>query len=193
MPLPNSNAGQRWTYADYLNWNDDRWEIIDGIAYAMSPAPGRRHQELSGELFRQISNHLKGKHCKIFAAPFDVRLAERPGLTDDKVESVVQPDLLVVCDSSKLDERGCNGPPDLIIEITSPSTGKNDLTIKFDLYQRHGVKEYWIVHPAEQTLMVFKLLENGMYSAPGRFGGSDQVDVPLLGELVIALGEVFAD
>ncbi len=194
MPLANSNADQRWTYADYLNWPDDeRWEIIDGVAYAMSPAPGRRHQELSVELGRQFANHLKCKPCKLFSAPFDVRLAERLGMSDDKVETVVQPDLLVVCDSSKLDERGCNGPPDLIIEITSPSTGKNDLTIKFDLYQRHGVKEYWIVHPAEQTVMVFKLLENGMYGVPGRFGGSDQIDVPLLGELVIALGDVFAD
>lgn len=194
MPLANNNAYQRWTYADYLTWPDDeRWEIINGVAYTMSPAPGRRHQELSVELGRQFANHLKGKPCKLFSAPFDVRLAERPGLTDDKVETVVQPDLLVVCDSSRLDERGCNGAPDLIIEITSPSTGKNDLTTKFNLYQNHGVKEYWIVHPAEQTVLVFKLQKNGEYARADMYASPDTIHVPLLDDLVIELKDVFAE
>lgn len=194
MPLPMIKQGEKYTYADYLTWPDDqRWEIINGEAYGMSPAPGRRHQELSGELFVQFANYLKGKPCKVFAAPFDVRLAERTGLTDEKVETVVQPDIMVICDKNKLDERGCNGAPDLIIEITSPSTGKNDLTIKFELYQRHGVKEYWIVLPAELAVLVFKLGEDQTYGKPERYATDDKIAVPLLGELVVDLADVFAE
>lgn len=191
---PRSKGNERFTYADYLTWpEEERWEIINGEAFAMSPAPGRRHQRLSGELFRQLANYLKGKPCQVFAAPFDVRLSERTGLTDEKIVTVVQPDIIVVCDKSKLDEQGCNGAPDFIIEISSPSTSKNDLTKKFDLYQRHGVSEYWIIHPAEQTLLVYKREVDGMYGRPDRYAGDDKVPVPLLGDLLIDLGEVFAE
>lgn len=176
MPLAHKNNNERWTYADYLTWPDDeRWEIIEGVAYpwndtqAMSPGPGKLHQAVSFEIARQLGNHLKGKNCRAFAAPFDVRFADAAGQSDNYEETVVQPDLLVVCDTSKLDEKGCKGAPDLVIEITSPSTGSKDLTIKFDLYQRHGVKEYWIVHPDEQTVMVFKLGENETFGKPERY------------------------
>lgn len=111
--------------------------------------------------------------------------------SDNYIETVVQPDIVVICDKSKIDSRGCNGAPDLVIEITSPSTGKNDLTIKFDLYQSYAVKEYWIVHPYEQTVMVFRLQDNGMYGLPDRFGNTDNIAVPLLGDLAIDLAEVF--
>ncbi len=194
MPLPSSHISQHFTYSDYLTWPDgERWEIIDGEAIAMSPAPGRRHQQLLGELFRQFANHLKGKSCKVFAAPLDVRLSERTGLTDEKIDTVVQPDIIVVCDNNKLDERGCNASPDLIIEIVSPSTSKNDLTIKFDLYQRHGVREYWVIHPAEQTLLVYKLEEDRLYGKPDRYAWDGKVPVPMLGDLEIDLVEVFAE
>jgi len=194
MPVARKNSERSWTYADYLTWPDDeRWEIIDGVAYAMSPAPGRQHQKIFGELFGELRNYLKKKSCEVYAAPFDVRFSERQGLTDEKIETVVQPDILVVCDKSKLDERGCNGAPDLIVEISSPSTGRNDLTLKFDLYQQYGVKEYWIVHPEQQTVMVFKIGDDGMYGKPERYAGDDKVSVPLLGELVIDLAEVFAE
>jgi Uma2 family endonuclease len=126
---------QAWTYADYCSWPDDeRCELIDGVAYAMSPAPSRQYQELSGELFRQFANHLKGKPCKVYDAPFDLRLSEQNAASDNYVTTVVQPDILVVCDSSKLDDRGCNGAPDLIVEILSPATAARDLKEKFDLY-----------------------------------------------------------
>ncbi len=194
MLFPMEKQGEKYTYADYLTWPDDqRWEIIDGVAYAMSPSPGRRHQELSGELFVQFANHLKGKLCKVFAAPFDVRLADSAAVSDNYVETVVQPDIVVICDKNKLDERGCNGAPDLIIEISSPSTGKNDLTIKFDLYQRHGVKEYWIVHPAEKTVLVFKLGDDQTYGKLERYADDHKIAVPLLGELVVDLADVFAE
>ncbi len=194
MPLPKQQVDRRYTYADYLTWPDDeRWEIIDGVAFAMSPAPGTRHQRVAGRLYRVVGNYLEGKNCEVFIAPFDVRLSEREGLTDEKTENIVQPDLLVICDKMKLDERGCNGAPDLIIEITSPSTGKNDLTVKFDLYQRHGVTEYWIVHPAEKTVLIFKLGEDQSYGKPERYALDNKVAVPLLGELVIDLAEIFAE
>jgi Uma2 family endonuclease len=98
-----------------------------------------------------------------------------------------------VCDKAKLDDKGCNGAPDLVIEIISLSIAKMDLTIKFDLYQRSGVQKYWIVHPAEKTLMVFKLQADGRYGAPDRYGDDGQVPVTLLGDLVIDLIEVFAE
>jgi Uma2 family endonuclease len=151
-------AQEHFTYADYLTWPDDeRWELIHGVPYNMNPSPGMRHQEISWRLCQQFGRYLSDKSCKPFAAPFDVRFGQSGNQSDNYVETVVQPDVLVVCDTSKLDDRGCNGAPDLIIEITSPSTGKNDLTIKFDLYQYYAVKEYWIVHPVEQTVMVFRL------------------------------------
>lgn len=193
MPLARKGNNQPWTYADYLTWPDDeRWEIIEGVAYSMSPSPSVSHQRISRALTRIIATHLLGRQCELFAAPFDVRLADSTAVSDNYVETVVQPDIIVVCDPSKIDSRGCNGAPDLIIEITSPSTGKNDLTIKFDLYQRHGVKEYWIVHPDEQTVMVFRLQENGVYNVSGRFGCTDCIGVPLLGDLMIELKDVFS-
>jgi len=194
MPQLKPKDNQRYCYSDYLTWNDgERWELIDGVAYSMSPAPGRRHQEISGELFRQLANYLKGKQCKVYDAPFDVRLSDQADASDNYIETVVQPDILVVCDRTKLDEKGCNGAPDLIIEITSPSTAKHDLGTKFDLYQKHAVQEYWIIHPSEQTIMVFKLQQDGCYGVPERYAGDDKVAVPLLGELQIDLVTVFSE
>ncbi len=185
---------QKWTYADYCSWPDDeRWELIDGVAYSMSPAPTRRHQDLSGALFNQLYTYLKGTPCKVYAAAFDVRLSDYPEQPDDEVETVVQPDIVVVCDPSKLDDKGCKGAPDLVVEILSPSTGGKDLTVKYDLYERHGVKEYWIIHPAEQTLLVYKLSDDKKYGSADRYANSSKVMIPLLGGLEIDLAEVFAE
>ncbi len=186
-------AEHKWTYADYLTWPDDeRWEVIDGEAYAMSPAPSRRHQEISGELFRQIANHLKGKSCKVYDAPFDVRLTDNPVQSDDEIQTVVQPDIVVVCDTEKLDDKGCKGTPDLLVEILSPSSAEHDLKVKFYLYQRVGVGEYWIVNQTDSTVMVFKLNSAGEYGRPDMYGPRDKVEVSLLGDLVIDLADVFA-
>ena len=159
MSLPQNKANQKWTYADYLTWGDgQRWELIDGEAYllqgvvGLAPAPARRHQAVSRTLERQFDAYLKYKTCEMYHAPFDVRLSETSSASDDYIETVVQPDIAVICDKSKLDDRGCNGAPDLIIEISSPTTAKIDLTVKFDLYEKYGVKEYWIVHPVEKTV-----------------------------------------
>lgn len=130
MPRGRKNNYARWTYTGNLTWlEDERWEIIDGVAYpwngfqAMSPGPGKLHQVISFVIARQLGNYLKGKKCCAFAAPLDVRLTEATGQNDNYVETVVQADLLVVCDQSKLDDRGCNGVPDLIIEISYSATG----------------------------------------------------------------------
>ena len=194
MPQPCKADNQRWSYADYLTWPDgERWELINGVAYNMSPAPGVVHQRISMELSRQFAMHLKGRPCQVFAAPFAVRLAEQLSASDNYVDTVVQPDLVVVCDKSKLDERGCNGAPDLVVEILSPSSAGHDLKTKYDLYERYGVSEYWIIHPAEKTLLVYQLDQQGKYGAAGRFAGDDNVPVLLLGELVVDLADVFAE
>lgn len=195
MPHPKPNEKERYSYADYLTWDDGkRWELIDGQAVCMSPAPGRQHQHISKLLGRQIDAYLSDKSCEMYYAPFDVRFIEtKDTVADDYIDTVVQPDIVVVCDPEKLDDRGCKGSPDLIIEILSPSTSKMDMTVKFDLYQRFGVKEYWIIHPSEQTLMVFKLQQDGCYGAPDRYAGDDKVAVSMLGDLEIDLGAVFME
>ena len=200
MALQQKKSDQKYSYADYLTWDDgQRWELIDGEAYllqgavGLAPAPLRQHQRLSLALAAQLYLYLKDKPCKVYDAPFDVRLSSEAQASDNYADTVVQPDIVVVCDKSKLDERGCNGAPDLVIEITSPSTARMDLTIKFDLYEKHGVKEYWIIHPAEKTVMVFKLQENGRYGVPDRYAESGTVPVPLLGDLVIDLAELFVE
>lgn len=160
---------QKYTYADYTHWPEDkRWELIDGVAYAMT-GPQRLHQDIVFELAGQVRNYLQGKPCKGYVAPFDVRLP-RQDEADAKVETVVQPDLSVICDPSKLDKLGCRGAPDWIVEVLSPSTLLRDMNTKRNLYQQHGVQEYWIVHPEERWLMVYTLDEQGRYGLPGVFG-----------------------
>jgi len=182
---------QHFTYGDYRTWPaTERWELIDGIAYDMSPAPLRSHQDCSGELFYQFRSQLTKGPCRIYAAPFDVRLPEGDE-ADDDINTVVQPDIVVVCDRNKLDERGCRGAPDLVIEILSPYTAHKDLNEKFRLYERVGVREYWIVHPLDRTVMVFRREGEG-FGMPAMFAGEDRIEVPLLGELVIDLKQAFA-
>ncbi len=151
---------KRYTYADYLTWQfDEMVELLRGKIFRMSPAPNRLHQRISSNLHLEIGAFLRKKPCNLYHAPFDVRLP----LPTDKVDTVVQPDLCVICDRSKLDDQGCNGAPDWIIEILSPSTSQKDVTEKFDIYQNAGVQEYWIVHPHEATVLVYHLDENNTY------------------------------
>ncbi len=167
----------RHTYAEYCRWPDDgRWELIDGVAYAMAPAPARRHQELLGELFRQAANALQGQPCRVFIAPFDVRLP-RAGEADDAVDTVVQPDLSVVCDAAKLDERGCRGAPDWVVEVLSPATAGHDHILKRAVYERAGVREYWLVHPVDRIVTIYGL-HDGRFGVPEvrEFSGRQAVD-----------------
>ena len=191
MALPKFKEEDRFTYADYPTWDDDqRWELIDGEAFCMSPGPSRLHQKWLGELYRQFANYLLGKPCEVYIAPFDVRLQDSLDASDDETIIVVQPDLMIICDPGKLDDSGVKGAPDLVIEIISPSTAKRDIKIKFELYQRYGVKEYWIMYPNDRTMLVYRLSDDNHYGVPEVFGETDVVPVPLLGDLVIDLGKV---
>jgi Uma2 family endonuclease len=148
-----------YTYADYLEWDDGkRYELIEGIAYMMA-APSIDHQSISGEIFRQFSNFLLGKSCRVFAAPLDVRIFPQKNLGDN---TVVQPDLLVVCDKTKLAKRSCNGAPDLVIEILSPSNDAEEMLRKFQKYLQAGVREYWIVD-LDNHLIQVHILDKGRY------------------------------
>ena len=180
-------AGEiRYNYDDYLTWDDDiRYELIDGVPYAMA-APSQAHQEISGEIFRQLSNFLKGKPCKVFHAAFDVRLN-----AESYDDIVVQPDLLVVCDKSKLDGKSCVGAPDMAIEILSSSNTRHDTVVKFRLYQKAGVKEYWVVDPDKKSVNVY-LLENGKYFTV-TYSDNDIVPVNVLDGCEINLADVFAE
>lgn len=173
-----------FSYADYLTWPEgERWEIIDGEAFSMS-SPGQIHQEILGNLFAIFHSFLQGKPCKVFLAPFDVRL-KRKHETDATCSTVVQPDLIVVCDKEKLDGKGVKGAPDLIVEIISPSNSKHDFMRKFNLYELHQIKEYWIIHPEERFLWIFPLQDCGRYGRPGNHGDDDQIKVGIFPELTI--------
>lgn len=189
MPLPQEN---RYTMAEALTWDEqDRIELIDGYPVMMAP-PSRVHQKISGELFGQLRDYLKGKKCEIYHAPFAVRLFERDGERPEDVDTLVEPDISVVCDPSKLDDIGCKGAPDLVMEILSPSTTRHDKFTKFNLYQRAGVREYWIVDPADKSVQVF-VLEDGRYTAKDFGASGDRLRVNILEDCVVDLSQVFPE
>ncbi len=193
MAIPLKKQDELFTYGDYLTWPDEeRWEIIDGIPYDMSPAPNYYHQDISGKLFIEIGLFLKGKQCKVLSAPFDVRLPEKDE-SDDETLTVVQPDISVICDRSKLDKRGCKGAPDLIIEILSPATSKKDRMTKYLLYERFGVKEYWLVSPDEKLVEVYILGENGKYRQHEFYTEENVLPCFVLPGLNITLAEIFVE
>jgi len=191
MPSTPKELSLLYSYADYLTWpEDERWELINGVPYNMTPAPTPKHQEVLGEIFRLLANWLKGNKCKVYMAPFDVRLVGSETI-DSMIDKVVQPDITVVCDPQKIDARGCLGIPDMIIEILSPSTFKKDLGIKLALYESSGVQEYWVVHPLDETVMVFRI-QNGQYGKPTVYSAPDVIPVGLFEDLFIPLESVFA-
>lgn len=167
MSLPDPEKNGKYTYSDYKTWPDnERWELIDGVAYNMSPAPKREHQKVSFEISRQIGNSLTDGPCEAYSAPLDVKLSALTGIEENDIDIVVQPDILVVCDPDKLDEKGCNGAPDWIIEILSPTTSYKDENEKLMLYEKYGVREYWIIQPGAKMVFIYILDENGTYKKP---------------------------
>lgn len=187
MPLPKPD--NKYSYADYLTWDEqERWEILDGIPY-MQAAPSRVHQEILVEILNQIANYLNGKPCKVYPAPFCVRLDNEKN--DYDIKNVVEPDITIVCDRSKLDEKGCKGSPDMIVEILSPSTGKNDRFFKFNKYEKAGVKEYWVVEPDQKLISVFLLQSSGRYGRPEMYTEQDRIRVSIFPDLEIDLKSVF--
>ncbi len=212
------DLSKKYTYADYLTWRfSEMVELIQGKIFKMSPAPNLYHQEISSNILKKIFFYLEGKPCKVFHdtsysqvrqyaglegkpckvfhAPFDVRLPLPPHqVKNEQIDTVVQPDISVICDLNKLDIRGCLGAPDWIIEILSPSTASKDLREKFELYEFSGVREYWIVHPHEHTLLVYKLDENGKYVGQQRpYVREDQVAISIFDDFVMNLADVFPE
>lgn len=189
MPLPQEEG--KYSFADYLTWPEgERWEIVDGIAY-MQGAPSPIHQEISGSLFAQFHNYLSGKPCKVYPAPFCVRLTEGDEKKNEDIKKVVEPDITIVCDKSKIDEKGCNGAPDMIVEIISPSSIKMDRFVKFNKYEQAGVREYWIVEPEGKIVSVFVLQDDQRYGRPEIYTEDDKIKVSVFPELIIDLIPVF--
>lgn len=187
---PYSEYGS-YTYADYLQWDLDHMvELIKGKVFKQAAAAPRRiHQELVLKLGSKLLDHLSNKTCKVYPAPFDVRL-ETTSTKPTEIYTVVQPDLCVVCDPNKLDEYGCIGAPDLIVEILSPSNNKKELQNKYEVYEESGVSEYWIVHPYEQTLLVYSLTD-GTYVPSRLFTLGDKVASQCIQGFVLDLDELF--
>jgi Uma2 family endonuclease len=156
------DLNKTYSYADYLTWQfQEKLELIKGKIFKMSPAPSTTHQRISRKLTGVMISAFKNHSCELFIAPFDVRLLDKKKSTLDKeIYTVVQPDLCVICDETKIDERGGIGAPDLVIEILSPGNSNKEMKYKFDLYEEAGVLEYWIVNPADKTVFIYVLKEN---------------------------------
>lgn len=191
------NFNKTYSFADYFSWSDGkRYELIDGKVKRMTPAPNKKHAVLTANIFGWIWGLFKNKKakCRIFHAPFDVRFPDsEEESSDDKIFTVVQPDICVVCDEKKLDEKGCKGAPDLIVEVISPSTAKNDFNDKFNLYQKHGVREYWIVQPNERVLTVYKLKGNNAFDDGTYFTIDDIAQSFIFDDIKVNMREIFED
>ncbi len=183
---------ERYTFADVLTWDEgENIEIINGEAFMMA-TPSRIHQKISMELSRQLANYLEGKSCEVYPVPFGVRLFEQDGDSPENVDTVVEPDISVVCDRSKLDKHGCKGAPDMIIEVLSPSTRRHDRLVKLNLYQRAGVREYWVVDPDNESVQVFTL-DDGALKIREDYGCEDVAKVNVLDGCFIELSKVFSE
>jgi Uma2 family endonuclease len=192
MQFSDLDISKTYTYADYLKWTfDERLELIKGKIFKMSPAPGSLHQRLSLRLARWIGNYLVNSRCEIFIAPFDVRLP-RKSKNDKDIITVVQPDICVICEANKVDEKGCLGAPDLVVEILSPGNNKKELKNKYEVYEEAGVLEYWIIHPVEKTFFKY-ILTNGRFHSSRMLTLGDEVTTGILPGFVLNLDELFAE
>ena len=180
-----------YNFNDFLRWGmSENTELIDGTPYMMAP-PSRRHQRILFALARQIADFLEDKPCEIYVAPFAVRLFEKKNDRPEDVDTLVEPDISVICDSDKLDDYGCKGAPDFIIEILSPSSKSHDRIVKYNLYQKAGVREYWIVDPEKEYILPF-VLQDGVYIASDmEIKQEDQMPIKVLNGCVIDLKKVF--
>jgi Uma2 family endonuclease len=177
---------KQYTIADYLSWQfKERVELFKGYIAKMSPAPNTFHQEYSGNLHGAIWTYLKNKNCKVFAAPIDVYLPSK-----DK-KTIVQPDIIVVCDLNKIELKGCVGSPDIVVEILSPGNSKKEIKDKFALYEEAGVKEYWVVFPSEQVVQIYELVDN-QYKAKAPLANGDKITTPILEGFEVEVDEIFA-
>ena len=166
MKFADLDLNKSYTYADYFNWNfAERVELIKGKIFPMSPAPNRFHQELSGYIYNRLYVFLEQKHCKTYSAPFDVRIP-RKSKNDKHIITVLQPDVCVICDLKKLDDLGCIGAPDIVVEVLSPGNSAKELKKKKDVYEEAGVKEYWVVSPQNKWFKVYTLMDDKFKESP---------------------------
>jgi Uma2 family endonuclease len=187
------DASLTYSYANYLNWLfEDRVELIKGKIFKMSPAPSRMHQEISRNIFLKVGIFLQDRLCKVYSAPFDVRFPKE-SKADRDVYTVLQPDICVICDKSKLDDRGCIGAPDLVVEILSPGNTKVELLYKYQVYQEFGVKEYWVVSQSDQSILIYTLNEHGKFQPSKIFTLSEKITSTVLPGFELALDDVFGN
>lgn len=181
-----------YTYADYLLWEfTERLELIKGKIFKMSPAPSTSHQRVSMKLTRELDRYFYNLPCEIFAAPFDVRLINhKKSSSNNQIITVVQPDLCVICDKAKIDEKGCLGAPNLIVEILSKGNSKKELSVKFDLYEENGVQEYWIVNPDDKSVLIY-VLKDGKYVGSRPFILETEIQSPTFPELKFEVDKIF--
>lgn len=181
-----------YSYADYLLWQfSERVELIKGKIFKMSPAPSSSHQDISMNLTRIIDKVFYKTTCKFYAAPFDVRLINfKDSSSENQIISVVQPDLCVICDRSKVDQRGCLGSPDLVVEILSLGNSKKEMDVKFDLYQENRIKEYWIVDPFQKIILIY-VLENERYIGMKPYLIDSKIISPTFPKLKVSVKKVF--
>ena len=179
-----------YSYADYYKWKfEERVELIKGYIFKMSPPPNRLHQEITGEIFLSLRKFLDKNPCKVYIAPFDVRLP-RKSKEDKDIITVLQPDICVVCDPSKLDSRGCIGAPDIVVEVLSPSNNKKELKNKYEAYEEAEVKEYWVVLPYEKTMFIYTLVD-GKYVPSRLMASGDIVTSAVLPGFSMDITELF--
>jgi Uma2 family endonuclease len=176
---------KQYTWSDYLSWQfKERVELLRGYVAKMSPAPASKHQVIVGNIYLELGIYLRKKLCQLCISPFDVYLPIKGKNT------VVQPDLFIVCDNSKIQKKGCVGAPDLVIEILSPGNSKREIEDKYDLYEESGVKEYWLVYPSEQVIQVYSL-ENGKYQAQKPLSNGGKVKSDLLPNFELDIDSIF--
>jgi len=185
MPLSKEESKEKFTYEDYTSWPDDeRWELIGGTAYNMTPAPSTNHQRISGIFYYILMDKLKGKACTPFIAPTDVVFSEH---------DVVQPDVFVVCDKNKITDKNIQGAPDLVVEVLSPSTALKDTREKKWLYEKNGVKEYISINPIERNVKKFVLKDSNRYSAGTTYTSDKTITLLSLNKIKVSISEIFED
>jgi Uma2 family endonuclease len=191
MKFSDLDLNATYTYADYLTWTfSERIELFKGKIFKMSPAPSRKHQDYASNLYRIIDRYLDNTQCKVYFAPFDVRLTKLKN--EKEILTVVQPDISVICDKKKLDDKGCLGAPDLIIEILSPGNSRREMKDKYALYEENGVKEYWVVHNNEDLIQVWDLIK-GKYVLRANYCTPDMIPVKVLKGLEVSTEAVFKE
>jgi Uma2 family endonuclease len=192
MKLADLDLDKTYTYADYFKWRfDERVELIKGKIFKMSPAPNRAHQKITGYLYVRLSAFLENKSCEVYIAPFDVRIP-RKSKDDKEIITVLQPDVCVVCDLSKLDRRGCIGAPEIVVEVLSPGNNAKELKKKYEVYEEAGVNEYWLVSPQDQWVRVHTLV-NGKYQESSYLVAGDVAQSSVLQGFSLDITTLFKD